>query len=179
MSFQYITETQVSPNWGEVASGETIHEGELIVSLGDGTFRRADPSADEVPDGIVLHYAEGDAIVEHDEDYVQNYEDLWKYEAGENFYWTPITDVDQIQPESLSDNGTDPAPSFTEEGEVGYVTINTQTEIVQAGYTDDADTEYGNGGTGDFVSLGRVDKYPQQLRISDGFDTRIPIRLDL
>jgi len=179
MSYQYVTETQVSANWGEVATGETIHEGELIVSLGDGTFRRADASSDEEPDGIVIHYAEGDAIVEHDEDYVQNYEDLWKYEEGENFYWVPITDVDQVQPESLTDNTTDPAPSFTEEAEVGYVNINTQTEIVQAGYTDDAGTKYGDGGTGDFVSLGRVDKYPQQLRISDGFGTRIPIRLDL
>lgn len=177
MALLYVDEHSASLNWGEVASGETIVEGELIVSNGNGNFRRADPSADELPLGIAVHYAEGDAISAHDEDY-QSYDTLWTYEAGDNFYWQPLGAVDQIRPRSLSDNGTDPAPSFSEEALLGYVTINGETEIVESGYTDNAGTTYSEAGAGNFVAIGRMDKYPQELRIQDSFDQRIPTRLD-
>jgi len=177
MSLQYVDEADASLNWGTVASGETIHEGELVYSVGDGTFRRCDPANGETPTGIVVHYAEGDAIVEHDEDYV-DYEDLWQYEAGENFYYQPLASVDNIMPETLTDNGTDPAPSISEEAIVGYVTINGQTEIVEEGYTDNAGTKYGDGGTGDWVALGRIDQKPTHLKLSDGYGIRVPVRLD-
>jgi len=58
------------------------------------------------------------------------------------------------------------------------VTINTETRIVQSGYTDNSGTAYSETGAGDFVALGRVDHYPMELRISDGFDQRVPVRLD-
>jgi len=112
MSLQYIDEADASLNRGTVASGETIHEGELVVA-DDGedgnVYRRADPSAGETPIGIVVHDSGGDSIVEHDEDYV-DYDDLWKYEAGEDFHYQPLASVDNIMPPSLTDNGTDPAP---------------------------------------------------------------------
>jgi len=174
----YVDEADASLNRGTVTDGETISEGELIVEVGDGTHRRADPSAGELPTGIVVHDAGGDAIVEHDEDYVA-YEDLWTYEAGENFYYQPLASVDNIMPESLTDNGTDPAPSLTQGVTVGYVVINGTTEIVEEGYTDNAgDTYNDDAGAGDWAPLGRVDQTPQEYRLSDGYGILVPVRLD-
>jgi len=188
MALLYVNEFEASQNWGEVATGEEITEGDLIVSLGDGTFRRADASQTEVPDGIVVHDAEGDSIAEHDEDYFANYDDLWTYQEGDNFYWVPISDVDVIMPRSITDttdgNGnTPPEPTFGEENVVGYITDpNGQTRIVPEGYSYDFDDDgtaetYSESGDGDFVSIGRVDKYPQELRIQSHYDQRIPVRL--
>lgn len=177
MALLYVDERQASLNRGTVADGETIVEGELIVSDGDGTFRRADPAEDELPTGIVVHHPGGDAIQEHEYDYV-DYDDLWTYEEEEVFYYQPLASVDQIRPRTLSDNDTDPEPSLDVEATLGYVTINDQTEIVESGYTDDAGDEYSEDGSGDFVALGRLDKYPQKLRIGDAYDERVPIRLD-
>lgn len=177
MALLYVDERSASLNRSEVATGETIKEGELIYSIGDGTFRRADPANGELPTGIVVHYPEGDAIQENEYDYVA-YSDLWTYEEGENFYYQPLESVDQIRPRTLSDNGTDPAPSLSVEETLGYVTINGETEIVESGYTDDAGTTYSESGAGDFVALGRLDKYPQEVRIQGAFDQRVPIRLD-
>jgi hypothetical protein len=177
MSLLYVDEHSASLNWGEVTSGQTLTEGEFVVDEGDGTFSRFDPANDTLPNGIIVHYAEGDAIVEHDEAYVA-YEDLWTYEAGENFYYQPLAAVDAIRPRSLSDNSTDPEPSFSKGTLVGIVTINGETEIVESGYTDDGGTEYSESGAGDFVAIGRVDQYPQDLRIQSAYDQRIPTRLD-
>jgi len=177
MALLYIDETDASLNRGTVATGETIHEGEFVVPVGDGEYRRADPSSDELPTGIVVHDAGGDSIVEHDEDYV-NYSDLWKYEAGDDFYYQPLASVDNIMPRTLGDNGTDPEPSISTDATVGYVVINGKTEIVESGYTDNGGTTYSESDTGDFVSIGRIDKKPQQLRIDDAYGIRVPIRLD-
>jgi hypothetical protein len=178
MALLYVDEHAASLNYGEVTSGETLHEGEFIVDNGDGTFARFDPANDEIPDGIIVHDPGGDAIAEHDEDYFADYEDLWSYEAGEHFYWQPLASVDQIRPKALSDNGTDPAPTFDVGEIIGIVTINTETEVVPSGYTDDAGTTYSEGGAGDFKAIGRMDKYPQELRIQSSFGQRIPTRLD-
>lgn len=177
MALLYVDEHSASLNRGEVTSGQTLTEGEFITSEGDGTFSRFDPANDSLPDGIIVHDPQGDAIAAHDEDYFADYEDLWKYDAGEHFYYQPLAAVDQIRPRSLSDNGTDPAPSFGEEVLVGVVTINNETQIVESGYTDNGGTTYSESDTGDFVALGRVDKYPQELRIQSAFDQRIPVRL--
>jgi len=179
MALLYIDEADASLNRGTVASGETINEGELVVPADGGGYRTADPSTGELPTGIVVHDPEGDSIVEHDEDYV-TYDELWEYEAGEDFYYQPLASVDNIMPRTLSDNGTDPAPTFSpnEDTVVGYVTINGETELVESGYTANDGTEYSESGAGDFVAIGRVDQYPQQLRLSEGFGMRLPTRLD-
>lgn len=177
MALLYVDEHSASLNRGTVTSGETLTEGEFIVDNEDGTHRRFDPANDALPHGIIVHHAEGDSISEHDEDY-QSYDTLWQYDAGDRFYYQPLASVDQIRPRSLSDNGTDPAPSFGEGVLVGIVTINGNTEIVESGYTDNGGTTYSEAGTGDFVAIGRLDKYPQELRISSSFDQRIPTRLD-
>jgi hypothetical protein len=179
MALLYVDEVSASLNTGTVTSGETLHEGEFVVQNSDGTFARFDPANDSLPVGIIVHNdgSLSDALVEHDEDYVA-YSDLRTYDAGETFYYQPLTSVNQIMPETLSDNGTDPAPSISEGNVVGIVTINTQTEIVEAGYTDDSTTQYGDGGSGDFVAIGRIDKEPQNLRLEDAFHQRVPVRLD-
>jgi len=177
MALLYIDEADASLNRGEVAAGETISEGELVVPVGGGEYRRADPTNDELPTGIVVHDAAGDSIVEHDEEYVA-YDDLWTYEAGENFYYQPLASVDNIMPRTLADNGADPEPSIRDGAVVGYVTINGNTELVESGYVANDGTEYSESGAGDFVAIGRVDQYPQNLRIDDAFHIRVPTRLD-
>lgn len=180
MALLYVDEHNASLNRAPVKDGTTVEEGEFIVQESGGQVRSADPSADELPHGIVVHHPAGDSIAAHDEDYFANYDDLWTYDGseGDYLYYQPLASVDQIRPRSLSDNGTDPAPSFTEGGIVGYVTINGETEVVESGYTDNGGTTYSESGAGNFVAIGRVDKIPQELRISDNFDERIPTRLD-
>jgi len=179
MALLYVDETQASLNRSDVASGETIYEGEFVVENSSGELARFDPANDALPHGIVVHNPEGDSIVEHDEDYV-NYSDLWKYvgDEGDRAYWQPLSSVDNIMPRTLSDNGTDPAPSISKGVIVGVVTINDETQIVESGYTDNAGTTYSESGTGDFIAIGRVDKQPQELRLTDGFNIRVPVRLD-
>lgn len=178
MALLYVNETAASLDSAHVATGETIKEGEFIVQNAGGDVARFDPANDALPHGIVVHYAAGDSIAEHDEDYFANYDDLWTYTEGDRLYYQPLASVDQIQPPTLSDNGTDPEPSIAEGNIVGIVTINGETEVVQSGYTDDAGTVYSESGTGDFVAIGRLNKYPQEWRITSQFDQRAPIRLD-
>jgi len=179
MALLYIDESQASLNRADVAGGETIQEGEFVVQNGDGALEQFDPANDSLPHGIVVHNPRGDSIVEHDEDYVA-YEDLWTYngDEGDRAYYQPLASVDNIMPRTLSNNGTDPAPSINEGAIVGVVTINGETEVVESGYTDNGGTTYSESGTGDFVAIGRVDKHPQELRLSDGYHIRVPVRLD-
>jgi len=188
MALLYVDEHTASLNRGEVAAGETITEGDLVVSDGSGTFRRADASSDELPQGIVVHDPEGDSIVEHDEEYVA-YDDLWTYQEGDRFYWQPLSAVDQVKPRTVPDttdaNGTQlPEPSLSTEVTLGYLNAPSgETRIVESGYTYDADNDgtadtFSESGSGDFVALGRLDKYPQELRIESAYDQRVPTRLD-
>jgi len=178
MSLLYVDEAQASLNRKPVASGETIYEGEFAVEV-DGELARFDPANDDLPQYIVVHHAGGDSIVEHDEDYV-DYADLWEYNGddGDRAYVQPLAAVDNIMPRTLSDNGTDPQPDVSEGNIVGIVTINGETEVVESGYTDNGGTTYSESGTGDFVAVGRIDQKPQQVRISDAYHIRVPVRLD-
>lgn len=179
MALLYIDEAEASLNSATVATGqEAIGEGEFVVQNGNGNLERFDPANDALPHGIIVHDPEGDSIVEHDEDYV-DYVDLWEYDPGERAYYQPLGTVDNVIPRTLSDNGTDPAPAVGSKGTVvGVVTINSETEIVESGYTDDAGTVYSESDAGDFVAIGRIDKRPQELRLTDAFGVRVPVRLD-
>lgn len=162
-----------------VAAGESISEGEFVTLAGEGEVAQFDPATDSVPFGIVVHNPRGDAIVEHDEDYVP-YEDLWTYEAGDDLTLAPLREVDTILPEVI-DEQTSPAssvPDFSQDDEVGIVILGSgETRIVPAGYTYDG-TQYGNGGAGDYVPLGRVDHVPTGTRIQETYGKRIHTRLD-
>lgn len=175
MALLYVDEDSASLNTGE--ADETLYEGEFVIDNEDGTFSRFDPADDDLPHGIIVHHPAGDAIQDNEYDFV-DYDEMWKYEEEETFYYQPLASVDQIRPLTLSDNDTDPEPSISQGELVGIVTINDRTEIVESGYTDDGDTEYSEDGSGDFVAIGRVDKYPQNLRIESAFSQRVPVRLD-
>ena len=184
MALLYVDEHSASLNRSQVTSGEVIHEGEFVVDDGDKTVRRFDPSSDPLPHGIVVHHAgiTSDALVEHDEDYVQNYDDLWKFDgsSGDYLYWQPLASVDQIRPRSI-DAQTSPdstEPDFTEGDTIGIVNLGSgQTRVVPSGYSYDG-TTYSETDTGNFVAIGRVDKHKQEFRIGDTYDERIPTRLD-
>lgn len=179
MALLYVNEDSASLNSGEVTSGVTLTEGEFVTQESDGTFDRFDPANDTIPHGIIVHDPEGDAIQNHDLDYV-SYDQLWQYEAGETFYYQPLASVDQIQPRTI-DAQTSPSssePSLSEGTVLGVVVLGSgETRVVPSGYTYDG-TTYSEAGAGDFVAIGRLDKYPQELRIETAYDQRIPTRLD-
>jgi len=193
MALLYVDEHSASLNYSAVTSGEVLREGEFVVDDGDKTVRRFDPANDALPHGIIVHHGGelSDALNEHDEDYTANYGDLWKFDGddGDYVYWQPLASVDQIRPRSQDDsddsNGNTPTePNFTEGDVVGVVDINGHTAVVQEGYQfdfdDDSvdDTYNDDGGAGDFVPIGRVDKHKQEFRIGDQYDERVPTRLD-
>ena len=179
MGLKFVHEAKANLQRSEVGTGP-IAEGEFVVEQSDGTVRPFDPANDSLPHGIVVHYAEGDSIAEHDEDYFANYDDLWTYAAGENLYWNPLSDVDRIMPKAIAEqsNPSSSEPDFGEGKVIGVVALGSgETRVVPEGYTYDGVT-YGESGAGDFVSVGRMEDYPQNLRIQTAYDQRIPIRLD-
>lgn len=182
MALLYVDEHSASLNRSPVKDGVTIKEGEFIVQESGGQVDAFDPANDTLPHGIVVHYAEGDSIVEHDEDYYANYDDMWTYDGsdGDYLYWQPLSSVDQIKPRSI-DEQTSPAstePDFTEGDLVGIVNLGSgETRVVPSGYTYDG-TTYSEAGAGDFVAIGRMDKVPQEFRVQGKYDQRIPTRLD-
>jgi len=181
MALLYVNETDASLDYAPIASGQTIREGEFVVQNSNGELEQFDPANDALPHGILVHYAEGDSIVEHDEDYVA-YDDLWTYNGddGDKAYYQPLASVNSIMPRSIEEQ-TSPAssePSFGDGKVIGIVNLGSgETRVVPSGYTYDG-TTYSESGAGDFVAIGRMNKYPQELRIQSSYDQRIPVRLD-
>lgn len=181
MALQHVFDSDVPLRRSAVASGETITKGEFIELNGDGEATQFDPANDDLPHGIVVHNPRGDAIVEHDEDYV-NYSDLYTYKGseGDRLYYAPLRQVDVVLPEVI-DEQTSPSstePSVDQGTIVGVVTLGSgETRIVPSGYTYDTVT-YSESGAGDFVALGRVDHSPTGLRISEVYGKRVPVRMD-
>lgn len=181
MSLQYVDETTSSLTKSDVADGEVLTEGELVVQTVDDTISRFDPANDALPQGIIVHNPRGDSIGEHDEDYVA-YEDLWQYDGsnGDEAYWQPLGDVDRIMPRAIDEQSSPSSsePDFGEGQIIGVVTLGSgETRVVPSGYTYDG-TTYSESGTGDFVAIGRMHQYPQELRIQSAYDQRINVRLD-
>lgn len=181
MSLLYVDEHSASLNHSTVTDGEVLHEGEFVVTDGSNTVARFDPSSDTLPHGIIVHHHGGlsDALVDHDEDYVANYEDLWTFDGDndDDVYWQPLANVDQIRPRSVSDANDE--PTFTTGDIIGIIADpdNDETRVVPSGYVHSG-TTYSESDGGNFVAIGRMDKYLQELRIGDAYDKRIPTRLD-
>lgn len=182
MGTLHIVEEEKSLDRGVVKSGNTVKEGELIVCEddgGDGVVRRFEPANDTFPHGIVVHHRVGDSIAEHDEDYVA-YNELWTYDGGEELYYQPLAASSVILPWSMAEQ-TSPAssePTFSEYKTIGVVDFGNGPRVVPSGYTYDG-TTYSESGAGDFVAIGRMDTQLQTTRISESYDERIPVRLDL
>lgn len=182
MALLYVDEHSASLNHSPVESSSTIVEGEFIIENTDGDVEPFDPANDALPHGIVVHDPRGDSIAQHDEDYFSNYDNLWTYDgsSGHSLYWHPLASVDQIRPRSI-DEQTSPSssePTFGKGDLVGVVNLGSgETRIVPSGFTYDG-TTYSEAGGGDFVAIGRVDKYKQEFRIGTTYDERVPVRLD-
>jgi hypothetical protein len=183
MALLYVDEHSASLNRSQVTSGETLHEGEFVVDDGDNTVARFDETSDDLPHGIIVHHAGelSDALVEHDEDYEQNYDDLWKYDGDndEYVYWQPLAAVDQIKPRSIDEQTTpsSSAPDFSEGDTVVVVNLGSgQTRVVPDSYSYDSSTYTESNNNA--IAIGRVDKHKQEFRIGDTYDERIPVRLD-
>jgi hypothetical protein len=180
MALQYVFDSDAPLRRKPVTTGEVIAEGELVVENDDGTIARLDPSSDAIPNYIVVHDPRGDAIVEHDEDYV-DYEDLWEYDgdAGDRAYVAPLEQVDAVLPRAI-DEQTSPAssePSLTEGTVVGAVVLGSgETRVVPEGYSYDTTTY--NESNNNFVALGRVDHDNLATKVGDIYGRRIPVRLD-
>jgi len=181
MSLKYVFESDASQlRRDPLADGETVTEGEFVTRNRDGELARFDPANDTTPSGIIVHHVGSlsDALVEHDEDYV-NYEDLYTFDAadGDAPYYLPLKVGQTIQPETVADTSLT-EPSIGDGTEVGIVTIGSsgETRIVESGYSDGG-TTYSESGAGDFVLLGEVYQEPQYKRLEDNYDQRVPVML--
>lgn len=181
MALQYVFDNETHLRRRAIAGSEQIREGEFVTQNGDGTISQFDPSSDDYPWGIIVHDPRGDAIVEHDEDYVQ-YSDLFTYDGseGDRAYVAVLDNLDMVVGRTI-DEQTSPASSaidLTQDELVGIVILGSgETRIVPSGYTYDG-TTYSEGGAGNFQALGRVEQQNLETRLSDGYAMRVPVRLD-
>lgn len=167
---------------------ENIPEGDLVHRASGGGVSLVDGSTHSKIDGIALNLEAGDHIANHEYDYRASRED---------FVYKPSSNKDsddllpneddrvpiggqkatsELNPATIKDNGTDPAPSISKNDLVGVAPVgaNEQDEIqgriVQDGYTDNGGTTYGEGDTGAFVPLGYADEPVSS------FDERVTVR---
>lgn len=135
---------------------EDIHVGTIVARTGAGQVNLTD-DVDTSADGVALAPRRGDYIAkEPDEtttfEYLASEDDRVSYgsldEAGALF-----------KARTISDNGTDPAPSISDGTVVGVAHKADDAfrgRLVEEGYTDNAGTQYGDGGTGGFTAVGTV-----------------------
>lgn len=164
---------------------EAIKEGEPVTRASGGGLNLLDVTSDTEVDYLCVHQRTGDHNPRYDTEY-ESYSDLYTYEpasakANESFDdrapILPLVDKDVVRSYSIEDD-TEPSPSFTENDEVGYVDFGNGPRLVPAGYTDSGGTVYGDGGTGDFVSFGNVDRLPDHKKGIDGFGELVPVRVE-
>lgn len=167
-------------------ASENIEVTEPAVRLSGGGVRPLDVVNDTEIDYIVGYDRVGDHVERYETDYV-SYTDLYTYKPAANkadedyddivTALIPLVDKDVVRPTSLEDT-SETEPTFTENDEVGFVDFGNGPRLVEAGYTDSAGTVYGDGGTGDFVSFGRVDKLPSHKTQRSGYGELIPVRVE-
>lgn len=180
MALIHIQEEEKSLD-SELVNG-TVEHGDLAVRESGGGMHSVDPASDSRVDGIVPNLLVGDHMAEHDEDYREIDGFTWDGDgtiAG--------SDRAPIQPKAVSsvfvpwtieDNGTDPAPSIGENNEVGVAKLSDGTTgIVEAGYTDNGGTQYGNGGAGDYLAVGRAQNIGHGETLTD-YESLVEVRLD-
>jgi len=168
---------------------EDIKEGEPVVRLEGGGLRLLDPAADDDVHFLVVHQRDGDHNPRYDNRY-QSYEDLYTYqpeankdggEAADTFDdrapIVPLVNNDVVRSYLIEDD-SQPEPSIEENVEVGYVDLGNGPRLVESGYTDDGGTQYGDGGPGEYVPIGVVDRLPHQTDHVGDYGELIPVRVD-
>jgi len=136
-------------------AGSDVTVGEGVALNGSGLAVPFDPSTHTIGDflGVADNPRTGDQIAEDEDD--ELYE---TYEAAEDdrVVYGGDADRDRIKLLTPPDTTADPAASIADETTVGFAAVggDFNGRIVEEGYTDDGDTQYGDGGAGTFVPLG-------------------------
>jgi hypothetical protein len=135
---------------------EDIHVGTIVARTGAGQVSLTDDT-DTAADGLATAPRRGDYIAKEADETT-----TFEYLASENDR-VPYADLDEagavLKARTITDNGTDPAPSISDGTVVGVAQKNDDAfrgRLVEEDYTDNAGTQYGPSGTGDFTKVGTV-----------------------
>lgn len=150
----FYAESYDRPNQSGIAQ-EDIHVGTIVVQTAAGQVSLTD-DADTAADGVALAPRRGDYIAKEPDETTN-----WLYEAAEDDR-VPFADFDEagarFKARTVTDNGTDPAPSISDGDVVGVAHKADDAfrgRLVEEGYTDDAATTYDTG-AGNFTAVGTV-----------------------
>lgn len=168
-------------------ASEDVPEGALVTRLAGGGVEQTDASSHDSVSGVALNLEAGDQIASHEYDYNTGIDNFVYQPQGNKSSSDMFPNSDDRVPiggqeptahpipNTIKDNGTDPAPSINRNNVVGVAAVgaNEQDEIqgriVEEGYTDDAGTTYGRSSAGDFVALGlaeeAVSSYDEPVRV--------------
>lgn len=166
-------------------ANSTIKVGEPATRISGGGVDPLDTANDTEVDFVVAHARSGDHNERYETDFA-TYADLYTYEPAANKAdedWDdrvplqPVTDKDVVRSLSIEDD-TQPEPSFANNEVVGFIDLGNGPRLVPEGYTDSGGTQYGNGGTGDFVAFGEVDVQSPKKTTKTGYGQYIPVRVE-
>jgi hypothetical protein len=151
----FYAESYDRPNQSGIAQ-EDIHVGTIVVMTSAGQVHNTDDT-DTAADGVALAPRRGDYIAKEPDE-----ETTFEYLAAEDDR-VPFADFDEagarFKARTISDNSTDPAASISDGDVVGVAHKADDAfrgRLVQEGYTDNAGTQYGDGGAGGFTAVGTV-----------------------
>lgn len=167
-------------------AAETIQVGEPAIRIDGGGVRPLDVANDSDVEYVVGYARTGDHVERYETDYT-SYGDLYTYEPASNKadedwddlveHLIPVVDKDVVRHLSIEDE-TEPEPTFENNNTVGFVDFGNGPRLVPAGYTDSGGTQYGDGGAGDFVTVGEVDVQSPFKTIRGGYGEYIPVRYE-
>lgn len=161
----------------------SIKAGEPAVRLSGGGVEPLDVANDTEVDALVVYERAADSNSRYEFEYT-SYSDLYTYEPAANksdedyddrVPLLPLTKKDHIRTYSIEDTSAT-EPSFSENDEVGFIDLGNGPRLVPAGYTTGG-TQYGDGGTGDYVAIGVVDKLHTHQNFDTAYDELIPVRV--
>lgn len=135
---------------------EPIHVGTIVARTGAGEVSLTD-DVNTAADGVATAPRRGDYIAEEADETTD-----FTYDPTETDR-VPYADLDEagavLKARTVGDNGTDPTPSISDGTVVGVAHKADDAfrgRLVEAGYTDNGGTQYGDGGTGGFTAVGTV-----------------------
>lgn len=151
----FYAESYDRPHQSGIAQ-EDIHVGTIVAQTAAGQVSLTD-DVDTAADGVALAPRRGDYIAKEPDETTN-----WLYESAEDDR-VPFADLDEaaavFKARTITDNGTDPAPSISDGDVVGVAHKADDAfrgRLVEEGYTDNGGTQYGDGGAGGFTAVGTV-----------------------
>lgn len=141
-------------------AAEDITVGTLVAEDGSDKVELVDDSNTTI-DGLAVSPRSAQYIAKEEQSIGDTGSDTagFTYLASENdrVPYLPLADRDAVKARTITDNGTDPAPSIDDGTVVGVAQKNDDAfrgRLVEEGYTDNAGTTYGRSSTGGFTVLG-------------------------